>query len=125
MSNGRLIKNPKDMANVMNNHFCTVGKKLQDNMPNNDPDAFKDYLPQRTLESFFISPIDVREIINEIKKLNPKKATGPDGIGAKIIQLVPETFALNLVKIYNKSIELGEYPTDMKIARVIALFKKG
>ena len=29
------------------------------------------------------------------------------------------------MKIYNKYLELGEYPALMKIAQVIALFKKG
>ena len=29
------------------------------------------------------------------------------------------------MKVYNHSIDLGEYPSDMKLARVIALFKKG
>ena len=31
----------------------------------------------------------------------------------------------NLAKIYNNSITRGDYPDQMKIAKVIALFKKG
>ncbi len=65
------------------------------------------------------------EVLNEINKLNPRKSPGPDGIGAKLIQLCPDIFADNLSIIYNKSIQEGVYPVDMKIAKVIALYKKG
>ena len=50
-------------------------------------------------------------------------------IGIKIIKLCPQIFAnileKNLEKICNRAIEKGMYPDDMKIAKVIALFKKG
>ena len=63
--------------------------------------------------------------IYEIKRLNPKKSSGHDTIGGKVIQLCPNIFVYNLTKIFNNSIEIGEYPNDLKIAKVIALFKKG
>ena len=61
----------------------------------------------------------------EIYKLNSRKAAGPDNIGPKILKHCPEIFAMNLEKIFNESIDEGVYPSQMKIARVIALFKKG
>ena len=42
-----------------------------------------------------------------------------------IIQSCPVIFADNLTLIFNKAIEIGEYPTLRKIAKVIQLFKKG
>ena len=65
------------------------------------------------------------ELISEIKKLNPRKSCGSDDIGAKVIQLCPMIFADNLAKIYNHSKEICDYPSELKIAKVIALFKKG
>ena len=46
-------------------------------------------------------------------------------IGTRMIKLCPEIFANILEKIHNRAIEMGIYPDDMKIAKVIALFKKG
>ena len=60
----------------------------------------------------------------EIKNLKPNKAPGHDMIGTKVIKLCPEIFANSLEKIYNRAIEMGLYPDDMKIAKVITLFKK-
>ena len=37
----------------------------------------------------------------------------------------PEIFASNLSKIYNWGIENGTYPEELKIVKVIALYKKG
>ena len=109
----------------MNEHFCAVGETLQSSLPIRDKDSFKKYLPERVINTFVLSHVLFEDILREIKLLDPKKATGPDGIGAKILKLCPEVFATNLVKIFNKSIDKGEYPSEMKIARVIALFKKG
>ena len=63
--------------------------------------------------------------MKEIKKLNPKKAPGPDHIGNKILQICPEIFSYNLTVIYNHYIELGEYPSALKLAKVIPIYKKG
>ena len=87
--------------------------------------AYRQYLPDRIESTFYLTPTTTNEILVEIRKLNPRKSCGPDNIGGKIVKLCPDIFAENLSIIYNKSIEVGQYPTLMKIAKVIALFKKG
>ena len=99
-------------------------KNLQQRIPtirNN----YSTYMPDIAENTFFLSPTSVQEIEREIKLLNPKKASGPDNIGAKVLKLCPHIFASNMSKIYNRSIEMGEYPAQLKLAKVIALFKKG
>ena len=41
------------------------------------------------------------------------------------MQLCPDIFSNNLTKIYNRAIQTGVYPHEMKLAQVIALYKKG
>ena len=41
------------------------------------------------------------------------------------MQLCPDIFSNNLTKIYNRAIQTGVYPHDMKLAQAIALYKKG
>ena len=43
----------------------------------------------------------------------------------KRVLFVTMIFAENLCLIYNKAIEIGKYPMALKVAKVIALFKKG
>ena len=123
--NGRFVTDKTAISNAMNEHFCTIGTKLQQKMPSSGNMSFRQYLPESPLNSFYLHQLDYENVLSEINKLNPRKAPGPDGIGAKVLHLCPEIFAQNLTYIFNKYITDGEYPCDMKIARVIALFKKG
>ena len=41
-----------------------------------------------------------------------------------MIELCHAIFAENLSLIYNNAIEIGKYPMALKVAKVIALFKK-
>ena len=83
------------------------------------------YVAQRISNSFYLQPITTDDILNEIKRLKHNKSPGHDFIGSKVVKLCPEIFAMNLAKIYNWGIENGKYPDDLKIAKVIALYKKG
>ena len=98
----------------MNEHFCNIGNELQ-----------SENMPQRINQSFNLEPITSNDIIYEIKRLKHNKSPGHDLIVSKVIKLCPELFATNLSKIYNWGIENGKYPADLKIAKVIALYKKG
>ena len=83
-------------------------------------------MPQRINNSFFyLQPITTDDILIEIKRLRHNKSPGHYLIGSKVVKLCSEIFAMNLAKIYNWGIENGKYPDDLKIAKVIALYKKG
>ena len=107
----------------MNKYFCSIGKTLQEGLPRCG-DEYKTYLPERTEHTLFLFPCDDNELARKIKALNPKKACGADNIGAKLIQTFPDIFAQNLTVIFNRAMQDGEYPAQMKIAKVIALYKK-
>ena len=119
----KVIKDKSNISDAMNNHFCTIGEVLKSDLPD-WRDIYKEYLPARVMDSFFIEPICNDDVGLEIRHLNPKKAPGPDCIGGKLIQLCPDIFSNNLTKIYNRAIQTGVYPHDMKRAQVIALYKK-
>ena len=123
MVNGHITSNYQAISDGMNDFVCGVGPQLESSIPNRG-DQYKKYLPARLPHSFFLTPINANEILKEIKMLNPKKSPGHDAIGAKIIQICPELFANNLCNIYNKSIRDKKYPEALKVAKVIALFKK-
>ena len=120
---GKYVIVDQDIANHMNMYFCEIGEKLQDAIPDLGYD-YKRYLPARVENIFFLLPTNIDEILNETKKLNPRKSSGPNDIGTKVIKLCPAIFAENLSLIYNKAIKTGKYPMALKVAKVIALFKK-
>ena len=65
------------------------------------------------------------EISDIIQILHPNKASGPDVISHKMLKLCPNKIALPLQIIFNKFLQQSKYPTNWKLAHVIAVFKKG
>jgi hypothetical protein len=58
-----------------------------------------------------------------LERLN--KASGPDVISHKMLKICPNKIALPLQIIFNKSLQQSKYPTNWKLAHVIAVFKQG
>ena len=121
---GKVITDHKMLSDGMNNYFCNVGSKLHADIPDR-PGDYKKYLPPRLMHSFYLMPVVRQDILDEIKCLNSRKAPGHDSIGGKVIKLCREIFSDNLCRIFNRAIEKRIYPNDLKIAKVIALYKKG
>ena len=69
--------------------------------------------------------VSIQEISDIIQILHPNKASGPDVISHKMLKLCPNSIALPLQIIFNKSLHQSKYPTNWKLTHVIAVFKKG
>ena len=119
-----VAEDKQQISNSMNDHFCNIGSKLKLEIPDYGR-QYMDFMPQRIINSFYLEPITADDILLEIKRLKQNKSPGHDLIGSKVIKLCPEIFASNLSKIYNWGIQNGTYPEELKIAKVIALYKKG
>ena len=60
-----------------------------------------------------------------LKSINPNKATGPDDIPNKVLKMAAEILSPSLSAIFNRSLSMGIYPNDWKMARVLPIFKSG
>ena len=56
--------------------------------------------------------------------LNPNKATGPDDIPAKILQLAVNELAPVLQIIFQKSLDTGKLPLSWSQANIAPIFKE-
>ena len=123
--NEQSVTGPQEIVDALNDHFCTVGERLSDKLPDygNEYQKYM-YITCNIRDSFAILPVD-NGILREIRNLSPNKAPGSDNIGSKLLKLDPLPFCYPLRKIFNKSIETGKYPDGMKLAKVVPIFKKG
>ena len=53
------------------------------------------------------------------------KATGPDGISARLLKECSNEIAPSLTALFNKSLSLGKVPEEWKEANVVSVPKKG
>ena len=67
-------------------------------------------------KSMFLTPITESEIISIVTALSPKKSCGHDNISISLIKLC---------SIFNKSFLTGQFPSYLKIARIIPIYKSG
>ena len=70
-------------------------------------------------------PIENEDIISLIRKLNPNKANGSDGISGQMLILCDETVTLPLKIIFRNILSTGVCPDVWKVANVTPIFKKG
>ena len=59
-----------------------------------------------------------------MNKINVKKATGADGIPAKIVKASKSVIAPQLSTLKNITVDTGVFPDRLKKAQVTPLFKK-
>ena len=74
--------------------------------------------------SFDFSPVTVNDVEKEIKKLNPNKATTFNTIPSKMLLKTSEISAKILHKLFNETVETGDYPENLKLADITPVFKK-
>ena len=76
---------PKDIANVLNNHFTNVAKTLAEGLQKTNF-KFSDFMGSENKSTMYLKYINLYEILDEIKKICVKKAMGFDEIAPKIIK---------------------------------------
>ena len=73
--------------------------------------------------NIFLNPTDVWEIKKIVTKLPTKRSSGHDNISNILLKEIINNIAHVLCVIFNKSLEQGEFPSMMKLAEVVPLYK--
>ena len=71
-----------------------------------------------------MKPVVAEETTKIVSKFNPNKSPGHDGIGNFIIKKVIHEISEPLTDIFNLSLSTGIVPYELKIAKVIPIYKK-
>ena len=113
--------------NVLNNHFvniCNIINKTSVNSKYiNDLKIYLDRkLSNRHFEVKFISPLEVKNIID---KLHSTNSTGNDRIGPKIFKMCRDFISQPIASILNSCISMSIFLSEFKKACVTPLYKGG
>ena len=120
----QMVEDKNIIVEKFNEYFCNIGPNLKKNIPNSQTD-FHDYLGERNMQSLFLVPTNDEELLGIVKALKNKKSPGYDHIGNELIKQVIVGILQPLVHIFNLSMSSGVVPINMKIAKVVPIFKKG
>ncbi len=118
------------VADTFNHFFTTVASTLVKKLPtgsgNYGLNFVRDFYRKKSvcLNSFSLSHVDEITVLNLLSKINTSKSTGLDNLPAKFLKEAAPIISKPLTHIINLSIESGEVPKDMKMARVVPIYKK-
>ena len=75
------------------------------------------------LLAFFLSPVDPSEVLDELRRLNESKAIDAYDVPVKLIKCIGSSLKESLTDLINESFSSGVYPTMLKYAQVVHVYK--
>ena len=124
-----LPKKPKTAAEIenlsatkFNQYFTTIAGSLCGHFTDPSPPRVlaptvdREFIPQNVSSAF---------VLLELRKLKSTKATGLDGIPAKLLKDAAQEVANPIANLINLTFSTGEIPQEWKEAKVTPIFKSG
>ena len=122
--NNDIITNYMDIANGFNNFFSQVGPKLASDIEQSDI-PFDSFLSDDNPVDFKFSRISETDILKICRQLRPKLSSGVDFISNKLLKHIAPIIITPLHYLINMSLETGYIPGELKVAKIVPIFKEG
>ena len=122
--NGLRISDSVHIANKFNEYFTKVAEGITKRIPRTQKSPLS-YLSNSNSDSFSISPCTVNQVSDVIHSLKNGKSSGLNSIPVKLLKVLNYPISSDLSALINKSFTTGIFPENLKIAKVIPIFKKG
>ena len=124
------ITKSENIAIEFNKYFTSISDILNrnsDKTPDIDIGKLQHFTNSKLPgDTFFHIPLITRgQVISFINRLDSTKATGIDGLGPKIIKLAADILSPSITLLINRSIIRGQFPSQLKCAKVFPIFKSG
>ena len=123
MVNNRLITDKKEICDGFNSFFINIGPSLSKNIPsvNKLPCEFMKNRIDNEMIMEEVMEDEVKAIIKNLKD----SSSGWDSISSSVVKSTSEGIITPLTHVFNLSVIKGVFPSELKIARVVPIFKSG
>jgi hypothetical protein len=120
------VNDPITIANEFNNYFVGIASEIAEKIhPADLPDNYFDPDPDHPVFDFTSSPVSCSEISDSINQLKIKKRLDVNGMSTHILSKFSLCLSVPLQHIILLSFVNGIVPSQLKIAKVIPVFKSG
>ncbi len=120
--NDEQISDKPKIADEFNKYFSEIGHKTGQQVPAS-PHTYTHYLPAPVVHSMFLEPITENTVLFATHKLKSKLSSGHDDISTKLLKETIDIISKPLAHIINLSFETGIVPDQLKIAKVVPIYK--
>ena len=121
--NNKKITDTQAISNLLNNYFTNIGPSMDAKIPK-CPNKNKFKLSS-LLNSFQFELISPDEVNKHLSQLSSSKACGFENVPNNLYKLITPIISPFLADIFSKSYDLGTFPSILKYAKVIPLYKTG
>ena len=121
MHNGEAHTDPIRIANIMNDHYITIGHRTAQTIPDHIPEAKNQHRPE--LPGFTLTLTTIRTVTKLMRSLDRHKASDIYDIRPGLIRDLTPTLAPILTDMFNRAIREHTYPDALKLTKVIELYK--
>ena len=122
--NNTEITDKQEILDEMNiKYFASIGSNLAKSIPEGNLDPIS--LVKQSQSTFRFTKITPIQIHNLIMKSANGKATGVDVVSSPLLKTASPIISSQLADIFNQCTEHGIFPSDLKIGKVIPIFKSG
>jgi len=116
-----VTRDPTQIASNLNKHFSNIGSILNDKIPQSNVSPIE-FMGNRNDNSMFITPstpVEVQKIISSFVNKSGGIHSIPTFIYKKIVHLISPVIS----RLFNESVVNGIFPSCLKVARVVPIFK--
>lgn len=82
-------------------------------------------VPRSNPISFFLEPTDPQEIESTIANLRNSNSKGHDNVPISLLKYIAAVISSPLAEVFNDIFQKGTFPDQLKIAKIIPVYKKG
>ena len=118
------ITDPMEIANHFCEFFTNIGPSLAKMIPPSTS-SFRSFLSGSFINSIFLEPVTEHEISEICASFRAGTSAGFDQVTMDVVKQTINLVIAPLTHIMNLSLSSGLVPEQMKVARVIPLFKSG
>ena len=118
---GDMISDDKQMAHHFNKFFTEKPHQIYNSIRSSVHD-YGSLIPLNN-KSFRMIPTTPDEVITVIRKL--KNSGGGLAFPVRFLKLICDRAAVHVAELFNLSVRHGVYPTMLKIARIVPVYKRG
>ena len=122
--NGEIITDCLEIANGFNTFYTQVGPNLASEIESSDLN-FDYFMKDKIIHNFEFSRISEVDILKIVRQLKPKISSGADFISNKLLKQIAPIIITPLHHLINLSLVTGYVHQDLKLAKVIPVFKDG
>ena len=123
--NDSVTSDPSRIANVLNDHFASVGPKLANKLPTVQRNYFDFLNRYNSPDSLFaFNLVTPAEVELDILRIPINKSHGLYSCHTQLLKYSSNVISSTLEEIINLSVLTGMYPTKLKMAKMIPIKKQ-